>query len=61
MMMAILIVVDALETVFKGREMEEIKIKGRIETSSVEICQNTEKNPGDRKRLAVAQTKMNDH
>ena len=60
----ILIVIGALVTIPKSLErgLEELKIGGRIETiQTIKIGQNTEKSPGDLRRLAVAQTAVKDH
>ena len=50
-------VVGALGTVPKG--LENLEIRGRIDTTV--ICQNTQKSPGDLRRLAVTQTPVKDH
>ena len=59
----ILIVTGILGTVPKGLErgLEELEIRGRIETiQTTKIGQNTEKSPGDQRRLAVIQTPVKD-
>ena len=56
------IVTDAFGTVTKGllKRLEDLEIRGRVETIQnyciIEIGQNTEKSPGDLRRLAVTQT-----
>ena len=61
------IVVGALGTVPKGLEksLENLEIRGRIEDHpehcTAAICQNTQKSPGDLRRLAVTQTPVKDH
>ena len=58
------IVIGALGTVTEGllRGLEDLEIKEREETiQTTEIGQNTEKSPGDLKRLAVNQTSVKDH
>ena len=54
------VVIGALRTVTKGllKGLEDLEIKGQVETTQnyiVENSQNTEKSPGDL-RLAVTQT-----
>ena len=51
-------------TVNKGweRGLEEVEIRGRIETiQTTEDGQNTEKCPGDQRRLAVIQIPVNEY
>ena len=58
------LVIGALGTVPKDLErgMEELEIRRRIKTmQTVEIGLNTEKSPGDLRRLAVSQTLTKDH
>ena len=61
------IVIGALGTVTKGliQGLEDFEITGRVETvqnySIVKIGQNTEKSPGDLRRLVVSQTPMKNH
>ena len=60
-------VISALSTVTKElvQGLEDLKIRGRVETiqtkSIIEIGQNTEKSPGDLRRLAVTQTPVRKH
>ena len=57
------IVLERLErslTIWKKR-LKEFEIGGRIESIQVEISQNTEKNLGYLKGLAVTQTPVKDH
>ena len=55
---------NTFETVPKGliRRLEDMGIRGRVETvqttAIVEIGQNTEKSPGDLRRIANTQTLM---
>ena len=59
------IVIGARGTIPKGlvRELKEWEIGGRVETiySMVEVGQNTEKSPGNLRRLAVTQTPVKNH
>ena len=61
------IVIGAFGTVTKGllKGLEDLEAGGRVETNKtkafIENGQNTEKSPGDLKRLAVIQTPVNDH
>ena len=63
----ILIVTDALGTVTEGlvKGLKDLEIRGRVKTIPnyciIEIGQNTEKSPGDLRRLAVAQTSVKEH
>ena len=56
------IVLGAFGTVTKGllKGLEDLEVGGRVETI-VENGQNTEKSPGDLRRLAVTQTPVKDH
>ena len=48
-----------------GHGLEDLEIRGRVETiqsySIAEIGQNTEKSPGDLRRLAVTKTLVKNH
>ena len=61
------IVIGAFGTVTKGllKGLEELEVSGRVETnpndSIIENSQNTEKSPGDSRRLAVTQTPVKNH
>ena len=60
------IVFGAPGTVTKGlvQGLEDLEIRGRVETiyyCIIKIGQNTEKSPGDLKRLAVTQTPVRNH
>ena len=63
----VLIVIDAFGTVTKGllKWLEDLEVGGRVETvqttAIVENGQNTEKSPGNLRRLAIIQTPMKDH
>ena len=66
-MTIVLIVIGALGTVTKGRlkGLEDLEVDGRVVTiqmtallSITENGQNTEKSPGDLRRLAVTQTSV---
>ena len=64
-MTAITIIIGALDTVTKGlvKRLEDLEIRGIVETlqtSIVEISQNTAKSPGDLRRLAVTQIPVKD-
>ena len=54
----ILVVIGAFGTVTKGllKGLEDLKVGGRVEISIIENGQNTEKSPGDLRRLAVTQS-----
>ena len=43
------------------RRLEGLNIGGLAKTIQTKIGQNTEKSPGDLRRLAVAQTPVRDH
>ena len=64
-MTVISIVISSLGTMPKGMEkrLEELVIKGRIETlqTTALLSQNTERSSGDVKRLAVPQSLVKDH
>ena len=56
--------INSFRTVHKGLErgLEELEIRGRIETiQTTEITQNTEKSPGGLRELATTQTILKDH
>ena len=61
------IVIGAFGTVTKGllKGLENLEVGGRVEihpnNSIIENGQNTEKSPGDLKRLAVTQSPVKDH
>ena len=60
------IVIGAFVTVTKGllKGLGDLEIGGRVDSPNyiiVENSQNTEKSPGDLRRLAVTQTQMKDH
>ena len=62
------ILIDALSTVTKGlvQGLEDLEITGRVETDGpnyyiIENDMNTEKSPGDLRRLAVTQTPVENH
>ena len=58
------IIIGALGTVTKGslKGLEDLEIRGLVETiQTIEIYQNTEKSPGDLRRLAVIQTSVKDN
>ena len=61
------IVISALEIIPKGlvKGLRDLEIRGQVETiqtkNIIKIGQNTEKSPGDLKRLAVTQTPIKDH
>ena len=60
------IVIGAFGTVTKGllKGLGDLEIGGRVDSPNytiVENSQNTEKSPGDLRRLAVTQTQMRDH
>ena len=61
------IVIGALGTVSKGllQGLEDLEIRGRVESipndSIIKISQNTEKSPGDLRRLAITETLVKRH
>ena len=58
------IVIGAFDTVTKGllKELEDLEVGRRVETiQTIENGQNTEKIPGDLKRLALTETPVKDH
>ena len=59
------IVIGAFGTVTKGllKSLEDLEVGGRDHPSNniIENGQNTEKSPGDLKRLAVTQSPVKDH
>ena len=57
------IVIGALGTVTKGlvKRPEDLEIRIHLNFSIIKIGQNTKKNPGDLRRLAVTQTPVEDH
>ena len=61
------IVIGAFSTVTKGllKGLEDLEVNGRLENiqtkSIIENGQNTEKTPGDLRRLAVTQPPLKDH
>ena len=61
------IVIGAFGTVTKGLQkgLEDLEVGGRVETiqtiTLLENGQNTEKSPGDLRRLAVTQTPVKNH
>ena len=63
----ILTVIDAFRKVTKGlwKGLKNLEIRGRVRTIQIiyiiEISQNTEKSPGDLKRLVFTQTPVKDH
>ena len=60
----ILIVIDVLGMILKDlvRDLEKLKIEGQAKTIQItKISQDTEKSPGDLRRLAVTQTPMKNH
>ena len=56
------IVIGAFGTVTKGllKGLEDLEVGGRVEII-IENGQNTEKSPGDLRRLAVTQSPVKDH
>ena len=44
-----------------GRNANQRMSKDHIGNSNVEICQNTEKSPGDMWRLAITRIRVKDH
>ena len=62
MVTVIPIVVGTPRTVANSIRQEEVEIRRRIETRQiVETGSNTEKSPGDLRRLAASQTPVKDH
>ena len=61
----VIIIIGALGTVTKGlvQGLEELEIRGpsKLHYSIIKIGQNTEKSPGDLRRLAVTQTHVRNH
>ena len=59
----ILTIIGALRTIPKGlvKGLEDLEIKGQVETIKTKIGQNTKKMPGDLRRLAVTQTPVKNH
>ena len=61
------IVIGALGAVTKGllKGLEDLEIRGREETiqttALLRTAENTEKSPGDLRRLAVTQSPVKDH
>ena len=58
------IVIGALGTITKGllKGLEDLEVGGRVETIQItKNGQNTEKSPGDLRRLAVTQTPVKNH
>ena len=57
------IIIGALGTVTKGliKALEDLEIKGRSETIQTIASLNTEKSPGDLRRLTVTQNPKEDH
>ena len=62
------IIIGVLGTVTKEliQGLEDLEIRGRVSRvhsnhNIIEIGQNTEKSPGDLRRLAVTQTSVKDH
>ena len=58
------ILIDALRTIPKElvKKLEDMEIEVLVETIQTKTSlQNTEKSPGDLKRLAVTQTPMKDY
>ena len=60
------IVVSALRTIPKGvvKRLEDLETRGQVETiqtRSIKNGHNTEKSPGDLKKLAVTQTPVRNH
>ena len=57
------IVISALETIYKSllKGQEELEIGGRAEFTQTTALYNTEKSPGDLRKLAVTQTPVKDH
>ena len=59
-MTIILIAIGAFSTVTKGllKGQEDLEFGDHPNYSIIENCQNTEKSPGDLRRLAVTQTPL---
>ena len=57
------IVIGVFGTVTKGllKGLEDLEIGGQVETIQTTALLNTEKNPGDLRRLAVNQPPVKDH
>ena len=57
------IVIGAFGTVTKGllKGLEDLEVSGRVETIQTTALLNTEKSPGDLRRLAVTQTPVENH
>ena len=62
-MTLIAIVIGALNTVTKGSIMglKDLEIRDHTNDSMILISQNTEKSPGNLRRLVVTQTPVEDH
>ena len=61
-------VIGAFDTITKGllKGLEDLEVGGRVETIQtndgiIKNGQNTEKSPGDLRRLAVTQSPVKDH
>ena len=52
-----------LGMILKGlvKELEDLEIGDHPNYSIIEVSQNTEKSPGDLRRLAITQTPVKDH
>ena len=65
--MQVTIIPIVIGTVTKGllKELEDLEVGGRVETiqntTLLRTGQNTEKSPGDLRRLAVTHTPVKDH
>ena len=57
------IAIGAFDTVTKGllKGLEDIEVGRRVETIQTTALLNTEKSPGDLRRLAVTQTPVKNH
>ena len=57
------LVVGALGTILKGlvKRLKDLEIRDHPDYNITEISQNTEKNPGDLRRLAVTQISVKNH
>ena len=57
------IVIRVFGTVIKGllKGLEDLEVGGRVETSIFENGHNTEKSPGDLRRLVVTQSRVKDY
>ncbi len=57
------IVIDAFGTITKGlfKGLEDLEVGGRVETIQTTALLNTEKSPGDLRRLAVTQSSVKYH